>query len=110
MRRTIVALAAGALLLPLPLHAEADQVEGCQAVNPGQPTCTYTATEATVTPVSGAAGRGDWIVIVKRGKTKFVYKSPADGAPTATGFTILAGDKLTAKALTPGSGLAIGGG
>jgi hypothetical protein len=110
MRRIIVAIAAGALLLPLPLHAEADQVEGCQAVNPGQPICTYTATESTVTPVSGVAGRGDWIVIVKRGKAKFTYKSPADGAPTATGFTIVTGDKITGKALTPGSGIAIGGG
>jgi hypothetical protein len=106
----VAAIAAGALLLPLPLQAQSKQVEGCQAFNPGQPKCTYTATEDTVTPVSGAAGRGDWIVILKRGKTKLTYTSPADGSATATGFTIETGDKLTAKALTPGSALAIGGG
>ena len=86
-----------------------EPVEGCQAFNPGQPTCTFTATRDNVTPVSGAAGRGDWVVIVKRGKQKLTYKSPSSGEPTASGFEILEGDKVTAKALTPGSGVTTGG-
>ncbi|MGH2730119.1 MAG: hypothetical protein ACRDJI_05855 [Actinomycetota bacterium] len=82
--------------------------ESCQAFNPGQPMCSFTATSASATPVSGIAGAGSWVVIVKRGKLKTVYKSPAGGEPTAVGFDIAPGDKITAKALTPGSGLIVG--
>lgn len=105
----VAALMAPASLDAAPLTPMPEQPEGCEAVNPGQPTCSYTATDDTASPVSGAGGRGSWVVTVKRGKKKFTYKSPPSGEPTAIAFEILAGDKITAKALTPGTGLVVGG-
>lgn len=116
MRKLIIAgLVSAALAVPGAGGAESidgwldEPVEGCQAFNPGQPTCTFTATRDNETPVSGAAGRGSWSVTVQRGKKKMVYKSPSSGEPTATGFEILEGDKVTAKALSAGSGVTTGG-
>jgi hypothetical protein len=77
-------------------------------VNPVQPTCTFTVQDSASTPVTGALGRGDWIVIVKRGKVKTPLRSPSGGEPTATSYTLLAGDKVTAKALSPGSAVLTG--
>lgn len=115
MRKLVIAgIITGMTLLPGAGEAavgegsSAREPESCQAFNPGQPKCTFTATSASATPVSGVAGAGSWVVIVKRGKLKTVYKSPAAGEPTAVGFAIAPGDKITAKALTPGSGLIVG--
>jgi len=115
MRKLVVAaIIAGMTLLPGAGRAEittrstADESESCQAFNPGQPVCKFTAEAASATPVSGVSGAGSWVVIVKRGKLKTVYKSPAGGEPTAVEFAIAPGDKITAKALTPGSGLIVG--
>ena len=83
--------------------------EGCQAVNPGQPTCTFTVTHNTTGPVSGIAGRGSWVVKVKRGKATTTIKSNAAGDPQAVAYIFQTGDKVTASALTPGSALAVGG-
>ncbi len=82
--------------------------EGCEAVNPGQPTCTYKTTEDVAT-FGGAAGAGSWTVTVKVGKRITSYKSPVSGEPSGTQFMIPAGATVTAKALTPGSGVIVGG-
>jgi hypothetical protein len=114
MRKLVIAgVMAGMMVLPGAGSAAVDgssamPPESCQAYNPGQPTCSFTATSASATPVSGIAGVGSWSVTVKRGKLKTVYKSPAGGEPTAVGFSIAPGDKITAKALTPGSALIVG--
>jgi hypothetical protein len=60
-------------------------------------------------PVAGVAGRGDWIVKVKRGKKTIKIKRPAGGAPPAVEFLYQQGDKVTAIALSPGSSLVAGG-
>lgn len=109
MRRLIVAsLIATLWLIPLPV-ARSVPPEGCEAVNPGMETCKLTITHPTTGPVSGVAGVGSWIVIVKRGKTKIKIKSPSSGEPTAVGQTFQTGDVIIGKALTPGSALAAGG-
>ena len=109
MRRLCVAMAVtGLIMAPAAVEAKGPN-EQCLAVNPAQPTCSFTITESATTPVSGAAGRGDWVVIVKRGKVKTTIKSPSGGDPTAESFAFIAGDKVTAKALTPGRAVLTGG-
>jgi hypothetical protein len=105
MKKILVATAiAAALVVPgTPLKA----VEGCEAVNPGQPTCTYKAAGTTV--FGGAAGQGKWVVTVKVGRKTTTYRSPSSGEPTGTQFLIKKGAKVTAKALAPGSGVIVGG-
>ncbi len=108
MRKLIVGIASTALALgAFPAHSMPP--EGCEAVNPGQPVCKFKVTHDTAGPVSGVAGVGDWKVIVKHGKKKTVLKSPSSGDPIAQEHLFLAGDKVTAKALSPGSGLVVGG-
>ena len=112
MRRlALVAAAIGLLLAPAPVSALATRgpMDSCLAVNPGQAQCSFTVTQDATTPVSGAAGRGDWIVIIKSGKMKTTLKSPPGGDPTATSYALKAGDKVTAKALSPGSAVIAGG-
>ncbi|HEV3471970.1 MAG TPA: hypothetical protein VG408_02020 [Actinomycetota bacterium] len=82
--------------------------EGCVAANPAQPTCTYKTTEDVAT-FGGAAGAGSWSVTVQVGKKITSYKSPASGEPSGTQFLIPSGATVTAKALTPGSGVIVGG-
>ena len=78
--------------------------EGCQAFNPGQPTCTFTATVDAQTPVSGASGSGSWIVSVKRPGERKPIVLKSDSPPGAVvEFAYKKGDKVTAKALTPGT-------
>lgn len=109
MRRLIVAVAtAGLLLAPAAGEAKGPN-DSCLAVNPAQPQCSFTVTENATTPVSGAVGRGDWVVIIKRGKVKTTLHSPSGGDPTAESFAFIAGDNVTAKALSPGSGVLTGG-
>jgi hypothetical protein len=109
MRRLLIGAAVtGLVMAPSAVGAQAGLDDYCLAVNPVQPTCTFTVQDSATTPVTGAAGRGDWIVIVKRGKVKTAIKSPSSGEPTATSYTLLAGDKVTAKALSPGSGVLAG--
>ena len=114
MRKLIPAvILVGALFVPASTEAAApittqDTEEGCQAFNPGQPKCTFTATHSGGTPVTGAAGVGSWTVKVKRGKSVTTLSSPASGEPTATAFNFAAGDKVTATANTPGSVVIVG--
>lgn len=84
------------------------QAEGCQAVNPGQPTCSYEVTHETESPVTGVAGIGDWVVKIKRGKKTITVKSPGPGEPTAQEVAFETGDKVKAKALTPASAVTVG--
>ena len=103
MRKALVAtIVAGALLVPATSPAvELDEPESCVAVNPGQPTCSFTATsESSSGTVTGAFGPGDWVVTVVRGKKKIVFKSP--GSPEPVSFAFLPGDKVTAKLSSPG--------
>ncbi|MGH2729485.1 MAG: hypothetical protein ACRDJI_02630 [Actinomycetota bacterium] len=107
MRKSVAtAVMAGLLVIPVPAGARSD--EGCQAQNPLQPTCSYTVTHTSSTPITGVAGAGDWIVKVKRGVKTLVYESPSDGSPTALEIAFKPGDKVKAEALTPGSGLTVG--
>lgn len=112
MKKLVASIAICALALPAAAHAgvpaELRATEGCQAVNPGQPTCTYTATHETDSPVSGIAGVGQWQVIYKVGKKKTVEKSPASGEPTAVEIFFPEGAKVTAKALSPGAVVIVG--
>lgn len=84
-----------------------DAPDGCAAINPAQPTCTYTA--EGVDTFGGVAGNGTWIVKIKVGKRTTTYKSPASGEPTGEQFMIPAGAKVTATATAAGSGLVVGG-
>jgi hypothetical protein len=98
------------VLLPIGVQAgERRAPEGCEAMNPAQSTCSFTVLEDMEGPVAGVAGRGDWLVKVKRGKKRIKIKSPAGGAPTAVEFLYQQGDKVTAIALSPGSSLVAGG-
>ena len=107
MRKLAIGMAVIGLVLG-PTTAGAGPNDSCTAVNPAQPQCTFTVTETATTPVTGAAGRGDWVVIVKRGKVKTAIKSPSSGEPTAISYTLVAGDKVTAKALSAGSAVIAG--
>ena len=113
MKRTSI-LVALLLLAAVPAQAgqtlpdSAREVEGCQVFNPGQPTCTYTATHVGETPVSGILGTGSWTVVIKVGKKKTVVKSPSTGEPTAVEMVIPEGAKVTMTALSPGSGGTVG--
>lgn len=111
-KRTVVAALVAFVfaLMPSGAATELSEPEGCQAFNPGQPQCKYTATHNPEGPVTGVAGVGSWVVTVKRaGEAKpLVIKSPPGGEPTATEFVFEEGDKVTAKALSPGTGLTVG--
>ncbi len=85
--------------------------EGCEAVNPVAPTCTFTVTEDMEGPVAGAAGWGDWVVKVKRGKkvVATINGGGSYGEPHAEEFLFKKGDKVSVAALSPGSGVIAGG-
>ncbi len=101
LKLTLVA-ACVSMLLPAPAGA----VEGCVAVNPGQAACRYTA---TVTEDASATGVGSWVVSIKHRRRTTTY-SPNGyyGVPEVMTIPIRKGDRVTAKALDPGSGVVIG--
>jgi hypothetical protein len=109
MRRLIVAVVAAAFVVgPVPVHSMPP--EGCEAVNPGVPVCKFKVTHKTNGPVSGVAGVGDWVVIVKKGRKKVRLSSPAAyGEPATVEYLFKKGSKVKAKALSPGSALVVGG-
>jgi hypothetical protein len=86
-----------------------DAPEGCEAMNPAVPSCSFTVAESMSGPVSGVAGEGTWVVKVKRGKQKIKLNSPSGGAPFVIEFLFRAGDKVTAIAVSPGASLIVGG-
>lgn len=108
-KASLGALTAALMVVPAGIAGSAgsDAPEGCEAVNPVQSTCTYTA--EGVDTFGGVAGRGDWVVKVKVGKRTTTYKSPPSGDPTGIQFMIPAGAKVTATATSAGSGLVVGG-
>ena len=114
MRKLLIAaVVIGAMAIPAHATerirwADTKEVEGCQVQNPAQPTCSYTATHAGETPVSGIAAVGNWVVTIKAGKKRLMFKSAATGAPTVVELSIPSGAKVTMEALTPGSGGTVG--
>jgi hypothetical protein len=69
--------------------------EGCQAVNPAQPKCSFTVTmDSTSGVVTGAVGQGEWTVLVKRGKEKIRF-GPSGSDPEPVSFDYAIGDKVT---------------
>ncbi|MEA2451608.1 MAG: hypothetical protein QOG04_318 [Actinomycetota bacterium] len=87
---------------------ERDEPESCQAINPVQPKCTFTVTSASTSgTVTGAVGQGDWIVVVKRGKTKMKF-GPTSTEPEPVSFDYVAGDKVTATVTSAGGWVVAG--
>jgi hypothetical protein len=87
---------------------ERDDPESCQAINPVQPKCTITiTTESTSGTVTGAVGQGDWVVVVKRGKTKMSF-GPTSAEPEPVSFNYVVGDKVTATVKSAGGWVVAG--
>jgi hypothetical protein len=85
-----------------------DESESCQAINPIQPTCTFTITsESTSGTVTGAVGQGDWIVVVKRKKAKMTI-APSSTEPEPVSFAYQVGDKVTATVKSAGGWVVAG--
>ena len=110
MRKALVGIVtAGALLVPSAapaLQTTVREPESCFAVNPGQPTCSFTVTSTSSSgTVTGAVGPGDWVVVVKRGKQKIVIK-PTSPEPVAYPFQ--EGDKVTATVNAAGGFVLVG--
>ena len=81
---------------------ERDDPESCQAINPVQPTCTFTVTSGSTSgTVTGAVGQGDWIVVVKRKKAKIKF-GPTSTEPEPVSFEYMVGDKVTATVKSAG--------
>ncbi len=79
-----------------------DDPESCQAINPGQPKCTFTVTSvSTSDTITGAVGQGDWVVVVKRKKQKFTI-APSGPEPEPISFQYMIGDKVTATVNSAG--------
>ena len=113
MRKALAALVSGVLVLALQVTALGSarlEPEGCQAMNPAQPTCSYTVTHTTDSPVTGFAGVGNWEAKIKRGKKTTTVKSPGTGEPTAVTFEFEVGDKVSVTTLSPGSSVIAGHG
>ena len=106
--RRFVAVVAMIALLPLPVSGAERGREGCQAHNPLAPRCRYTVTHTSRTPITGAAGIGNWVVRVHRNGKRFTYKSLADGRPTVLEIRLKVDDVVVARALTPGSLVTVG--
>jgi hypothetical protein len=79
--------------------------EGCQAMNPGTPTCTYTATHNG--GIGGdASAPGGWTVTIKRpAQPDAIVISSDGGFESYQCGTIKPGDVVTASATAPDSGV-----
>ncbi len=108
--RALIAATLVAFLLQLAPAGADDGPEECLAFHPIVPTCSYTVTHTSQTPVTGVAGIGDWVVIIERDGKKLRWKSLPDGRPTIYEIAFKVGDNVTGKALTPGSVLGVGHG
>jgi hypothetical protein len=110
LRGIVCTLVAALLAIPIATSSASIALsdEGCQAQSPLQPACSYEVTHTSATPITGAGGIGDWLVTVKRGKQILKFESLPDGRPTFLEISFKIGDKVTAKALSPGSGLTVG--
>ena len=82
---------------------ERDDPESCQAINPAQPTCTFTVTSTSSSgTVTGAVGQGTWTVLVKRGKVKMRFGPSSTTEPEPVSFNYMVGDKVTATVTSAG--------
>ena len=104
IRRVVVGMVVAAFVVPHSVGATTRAPEGCQVVNPGQPSCSYTVTHSGGSPVTGFAGMGDWAAVVKRGKEKIKFA----GSQEPVTFEFQEGDKVKVVAKTPGSGAIAG--
>ena len=87
---------------------ERDESESCQAINPVQPSCSFTVTSVSSSgTVTGAVGQGDWFVVVKRGKTKMKF-GPTSAEPEPVSFDYEVGDKVTATVKSAGGWVVAG--
>ena len=77
--------------------------EGCQVMNPLRPTCEFEVTHTSRSPITGAAGWGSWVVLVRRDGETVRYKSAPDGRFWMIEISYKVGDLVTVKALSPGS-------
>lgn len=99
----LVAVLALGLSAPSAPALERKAPENCLALNPAQPTCTFTITSASTSQtVTGAVGGGSWKVLVKRGKQKLTI-APGGTQPEPIAFRYEIGDKVTATATSAGS-------
>ena len=99
---SIAVVIAGALIASGAAAVERDDPESCQAINPAQPTCTFTVTSTSTSgTVTGAVGQGDWVVVVKRGKVKMKF-GPSSSEPEPVQFNYMVGDKVTATVKSAG--------
>jgi hypothetical protein len=106
--RRLIAVVAVIALFPLPVAGAERGREGCQAHNPLAPRCSYTVTHTSRTPITGAAGIGNWVVRVHRDGRRLVYRSLPDGRPTVLEIRFKVDDVVVARALTPGSFVTVG--
>ncbi len=111
MKKAIIgSLLAAALLAPssAPASGSMRVTEACLAVNPGIPTCTFTVKSESAAPTpTGVSAKGDWVVVVKRGKKKITMKSTG-AFPDGPEFPFKIGDVVTAFANSPGTYVLVG--
>jgi hypothetical protein len=108
VRTSILALLIVGLMASAAPGAEKKTEEGCQAVNPGQPKCSFTiASGSTSGVVTGAVGQGDWSVLVKRGKQKIKF-GPSGTDPEAVSFAYEIGDKVSVNVKSTGGWVVAG--
>lgn len=104
IRRVVVGMIVAAFVVPHSVSTASRAPEGCQVVNPGQPSCSYIVTHSGGSPVTGFAGMGEWAAVVKRGKEKIKIA----GSQEPVTFEFQEGDKVKVVAKTPGSGAIAG--
>ena len=104
-RVAVLAAVAGTLVLTPMQPGYTAGPEGCVVTNPANPQyknpCTYTATVK-----GGIVGAGTFKVVIHRGLKTITYTN-AKGNEWMIG-TIHPRDKVTAKAVSPGSWVAVG--
>lgn len=108
LKLSIAVAISSALIASGASAVEHDDPESCQAINPAQPTCTFTVTSmSTSGTVTGAVGQGDWVIVVKRKKVKMKF-GPAGTDPEPVSFQYMVGDKVTATVTSAGGWVVAG--
>ena len=108
MRLVIAACSLLVLLVPAsPAQPHEAAPEGCQAYNPGQPSCSFKVTHQSGTPISGYAAVGTWVIKIKAGGKTTTIESSSP-APTASVSAWPKGARITASATAAGSFVIIG--
>lgn len=81
------------MIVPTASVGAHDGREGCQAMDPLQPKCSYTVTHTSETPITGVGGIGDWVVEIERGRKTIRIESPANGQLWMLEIAFKVGDK-----------------